>query len=179
MNALYRHPPVLGFAARSGAGKTTLLTRILPLLRQRGLHVGVIKHSHHDIELDTPGKDSYRLRKAGAEQMLLACPYRQILIREQTPPQEPRLEPLLHRLDRTALDLILVEGFRHLPFPKIEVIRGAVSGQFLHHEDPSIIAVATDARIDTRLTQIDLNDPAAVVEFIQQTVLPPDNGESP
>ncbi len=166
MNDPYTRPPVIGFAARSGTGKTTLLTQLLPLLKQRGVRTGVIKHSHHDFEIDVPGKDSYRLRKAGAAQMLIASPWRQALIKEGSGSGEPRLEELLETLDRPALDLVLVEGFRHVHFPKIELVRRAVAGPFLHSEDESIVAVATDHPLDTPLPQLDLNDPAAIVDFI-------------
>src|SRR5689334_21649650 len=104
--------PTLGFAAYSGTGKTTLLRRIIPLLRERGLRVAVIKHAHHSFDTDVPGKDIYELRKAGAAQMLVASRHRSALVTEMTDVGEPRLDDLLSRLDQVDVDLILVEGFK-------------------------------------------------------------------
>jgi len=166
MDPVFSKPPVLGFAAYSGSGKTTLLAQILPVLAERGLRVGIIKHSHHDFEIDQPGKDSHRLRKAGARQMLLASPWRTAWIEETPDRQEPRLEELLRRLDRTSLDLVLVEGFRHVAFPKIEIHRSAAEKPFLYTEDTSIIALACDQAPDIKLPCLDLNQPQKIVEFI-------------
>jgi len=166
MNPARQTPPVLGFAAYSGTGKTTLLTRLLPLLAARQLRIGIIKHSHHDFEIDREGKDSYRLRKAGAVQTLIASPYRTALIEERQPPREPRLDELLARLDRDTLDLVLVEGFRHESFPKIELHRCATGKPFLYPNDPSIIALASDGTADIHLPLLDLNRPEQIAEFI-------------
>jgi len=102
--------PVLGFAAVSGTGKTTLLTRLIPVLCERGLRCAVIKHSHHDVEIDRPGKDSHRLREAGAGQVILASPHRTFWVQEGDGISEPRLSDLLARLDTASLDLVLVEA---------------------------------------------------------------------
>jgi len=166
IDTLFTHPPVLGFAAYSGSGRTTLLSELLPILVLANLRIGVIKHSHHDFEIDQPGKDSYRLRKAGARQMLIASPYRTALISEQPAVQEPELGDLLTRLDRDHLDLVLVEGFRHIAFPKIEVHRAATGKPLLHREDESIIAIASDTNIDTTLPRLDLNRPRDIADFI-------------
>ncbi|MFQ5643373.1 MAG: molybdopterin-guanine dinucleotide biosynthesis protein B [Thiogranum sp.] len=166
MDTLFTHPPVLGFAACSGSGKTTLLTALLPMLVDAKLRVAVIKHSHHDFEIDRPGKDSYRLRKAGARQMLIASPWRSALITEQPDRREPELADLLLQLDRTRLDLVLVEGFRHSAFPKIEIHRAATGKPLLHCEDDSIIAVASDTDIDTTLPRLNLDRPQDVAKFI-------------
>ena len=179
MNPLFEQPPVLGFAAYSGSGKTTLLSALLPMLAQRGLRVGVIKHSHHDFEIDQPGKDSYRLRKAGATQMLIASPWRSALIEEHVARQEPELETLLKKLDRSQLDLILVEGFRHIPFPKIEVHRADTGKPFLHPDDPSIIAIVSDAPTKTSLPQLDLNRPHDVLDFILDFITRTPDGYTP
>ncbi len=160
--------PVIGFAAFSGTGKTTLLTRLLPLLKAGGLRIGVIKHSHHRFEIDKPGKDSYELRKAGAEQMLISSPHRWALVVEKDQGREPRLAEELNRLDQGALDLILVEGFKQESFPKIELYRRTLGKPALYPEDPDIIAVATDGdlREPTELPVLDLNDVHAIAEFV-------------
>ena len=177
MDSLFREPPVLGFAAFSGTGKTSLLETLLPMLQERNLRVGIIKHSHHDFEIDQVGKDSFRLRKAGAQQMLIASGFRTVVIEEQHPPQEPRLETLLLKLDRSKLDLILVEGFRHERFPKIELHRRAQGKPFLHHQDSSIIAFASDApRAGTALPQLDLNQPHQILSFILDFIVTAQTG---
>ncbi len=111
MNQINASVPLLGFAAFSGTGKTTLIEAILPKLVERGLRVAVIKHAHHDFDIDQQGKDSYRLRKAGATQMLISSRYRRALITE-TPTTEATLPHLIRQLDQSQLDLILVEGFK-------------------------------------------------------------------
>jgi molybdopterin-guanine dinucleotide biosynthesis adapter protein len=160
--------PVIGFAAFSGTGKTTLLKKLIPLLRAQGLRPGVVKHAHHRVEFDTPGKDSYELRKAGAGQVLLASANRWALMGEEAGAEEPQLQVLLQRLDCTDLDLVLVEGFRHIPFPKIELHRPSLGKPLLCEGDDTIIAIATDAPLAQPLSlpRLDLNDPPAVVAFI-------------
>ncbi len=169
MNVLLHSPPVLGIAAWSGTGKTTLLKQLLPLLRAQGLRVGMLKHAHHEFDIDHPGKDSYELRKAGAEQMLIASNQRWALMVEA--PVAPvaydvSLWQMLEKLQRDALDLILVEGFRHECFPKLELHRAALGKPLLFPDDEAIIALACDTPIDTRLPRLDLNDPAAIAQFI-------------
>ncbi|HFD79932.1 MAG TPA: molybdopterin-guanine dinucleotide biosynthesis protein B [Gammaproteobacteria bacterium] len=170
METLFATPPVLGFAAASGTGKTTLLCKLLPLLAAGGLRVGVIKHSHHDFDIDRPGKDSYRLRQAGARQMLIASPWRTAWIEEQEQRREPQLDELLQRLQRERLDLILVEGFRHVAFPKIELHRRALERPLLYPQDASIIAIASDEEVDAPLPRLDLNRPEEVAHFILDLV---------
>ena len=162
------HVPVIGFAAFSGTGKTSLLTRLLPVLKARGLRIGVLKHSHHRFEIDKPGKDSYELRKAGAEQMLITSSYRWALIVEKDPSGEPFLSEELGRLDQQRLDLILVEGFKHERVPKIELYRPSLGKPAAYPQDPDIIAVATDGDLPkpTSLPVFDLNDIDAIAEFV-------------
>ncbi len=117
--------PVLGFAAYSGTGKTTLLVKLLPLMKLQGLSVATIKQTHHDFEIDKPGKDSYALRKAGAAQVLIASEKRCALITEYEKPVESDLVELVNKLDLENIDLVLVEGFKNSSFPKIEVHRAA------------------------------------------------------
>ena len=160
--------PVLGFAAYSGSGKTTLLTQLIPLLKKHGLRTGLIKHSHHNFEIDKPRKDSYRLRQAGASPVMLISKYRRAVITELEKPEEPRLEDQLKVFDQTGLDLILVEGFKNEIFPKIEIYRPSMNKPLLYPKDASIIAIATDAVLSTPdyLTVLDLNDSNMIAEFI-------------
>lgn len=161
---------MLGLAGFSGSGKTTLLTALLPLLEASGLRVAVIKHSHHDFEIDQPGKDSFLLRKAGARQLLIASPFRTVLIEEHRPPTEPRLDELIKSMNRQDLDLILVEGFRHAGFPKLEIHRAATQKPFLHPRDPSIIALASDSDAVTPLPRLNINDPQEIALFIRDFI---------
>ncbi len=160
--------PVLGFAAYSGTGKTTLLKQLLPLLRERGLRVGMIKHAHHDFDIDTPGKDSYELRKAGASEMLIASGRRWALMVETDKAGDPQLQEMLNRLDQDNLDLVLVEGFKHEAFSKIELHRPSVGKPLIFPDDPNIIAVATDGELSeqTSLPLLDINNIQAVAEFV-------------
>ena len=160
--------PVLGFAAFSGVGKTTLLKQLAPLLIGRGKRVALVKHSHHDFEIDQPGKDSYELRMAGAEQVLIASPHRWALITENRQVVEPELDALLSRLDQDALDLVLVEGFHDQAFPKIELFRPGVSRARLSAEDDNIIALAVDEPLSevVDIPLLDLNDPEGIADFV-------------
>ncbi|OAN13714.1 molybdopterin-guanine dinucleotide biosynthesis protein MobB [Photobacterium jeanii] len=163
--------PTIGFAGFSGSGKTTLLEQLIPLLRQSGLKVGLLKHSHHTIEPDKPGKDSYRLRHAGCNQTLLATKQRHMLYFEY--PEEDRDEPelmeCLKQFDHSKLDLVLVEGFRDQPIPKIEIHRPSYGKPFLHQQDQHIIAIASDEALtgaEPKLPLLDLNQPEQVAQFI-------------
>jgi molybdopterin-guanine dinucleotide biosynthesis protein MobB len=159
--------PVLGFAAFSGTGKTTLLKQLIPLLAARGVRVGVIKHAHHNFDIDRPGKDSFELRKAGARQMLVASSRRWALMTENDVAGDPQLDDLVKRLDPNGIDMVLVEGFKHVPFTRIELHRPSLGHPLLYPEDSNIIAVAADATIDSAgLPVLDLNDAAAVSGFI-------------
>ena len=157
--------PLLGFVAWSGTGKTTLLERLIPLLGQRGLRLGVLKHTHHDFDMDKPGKDSHRLRQAGARQVMAASDRRHALICE-TPEGEPPLEALLARFDRDQLDLLLIEGFKHRHFPKIELHRGAIGRPLLFPDDPDIVALISDRPQATTLPQFRFEDLDAIADFI-------------
>ena len=159
--------PVLGFAAYSGTGKTTLLVSLIPLLKQQGVRVAMVKHAHHEFDIDIPGKDSYELRKAGADQVLVASDRRRALVREMATPAEPRLEELVKKLDLDEVDLVLVEGFRHMPFPKIELHRPSLQKDLIFPNDANVIAVAADEVIDTHgLLLLDINQPEQLVKFI-------------
>lgn len=161
--------PILGFAAYSGTGKTTLLINIIPILNDRGLKVGVIKHAHHTFEIDTPGKDSYEIRKAGANQMLIGSKQRWALMVEQDEEDpETRLEEYIAHLDQDKLDLILVEGFKPEAIPKIELYRPSLSQPLISSTDDSVIAIASDEPLKekTDLTLLDLNNHEAIVDYI-------------
>lgn len=174
--------PVLGIAAYSGTGKTTLLTQLIPLLKKSGLRVGLIKHSHHNFEIDNPGKDSYKLRKAGASPVMLISSHRRAVITEFDGINEPALADQLKVLDQSELDLVLVEGFKTETFPKIELHRPSLNKPLLFPNDKHVIAIATDARIEisTRNTKLssneiadivpppilDINNPATIANFI-------------
>ena len=164
--------PVLGFVAYSGTGKTTLLLKIIPLLKQNDLRIGMIKHTHHKkFDIDHPGKDSYRLRQAGAEQMLVASGKRWALMVEmENKLEEPNLEQLLAHLNQDQLDLILVEGFKHENFPKIEVHRPSLGKPLLFPDDESIVAVVCDEPdlITTTLPVFDMNELQLIVKFIEK-----------
>lgn len=168
------HPPVLGFVAWSGTGKTTLLTRLIPILCERGLRIAVIKSTHHDIEPDTPGKDSYRLREAGAAQTLIASRKRFALITEIAEPgdEPPPLAELLDRLDADAADLVIVEGMKHERFPKIELHRPELGRPLIHPGSADFVALATDApeAVQTALPVLPLNDPGAIADFVVRFV---------
>lgn len=160
---------VLGFAGFSGSGKTTLLTQVIPLLRSQGLRLAVIKHAHHDFDPDTPGKDSYRLRHAGATQTLVASAHRWALMTELATPQEPALEELLAQLDPARSDLVLVEGMRHGAHPKLEIHRPSLGHPLLANQDDWIIAVASDMAAfsaERPIQRLDLNIPSAIAAFI-------------
>jgi len=170
--------PLVGFAAYSGTGKTTLLLQLLPLLKARGLRVAMVKHAHHSFEVDQPGKDSMRLRQAGADQMLIASSKRVALIKEHPAERpEPRLSELLQMLAPHELDLVLVEGFKREPIPKIELHRAALGQPFLYPQDPHIIALATDADAAPEdaagLPHLPLQEPERIVEFILTRVVSP------
>jgi molybdopterin-guanine dinucleotide biosynthesis protein MobB len=161
--------PLLGFAAYSGTGKTTLLKQLIPLLGESELRLGVIKHAHHQVDVDHPGKDSYELRKAGAGRVLLATSRHWALMVDEPKPREPDLDTLLERLDCKELDLVLVEGFRHLAFPKIELHRPAHGKPLLFPDDPSVIAIASDTQIElqTNLPRLDLNNLHEIAKFVK------------
>ncbi|MBM4867759.1 bifunctional molybdopterin-guanine dinucleotide biosynthesis adaptor protein MobB/molybdopterin molybdotransferase MoeA [Vibrio parahaemolyticus] len=162
--------PTLGFAAYSGTGKTTLLEALLPKLTEAGLRIGMLKHAHHNFDVDKPGKDSYRLRKAGASQMLIASRNRFALMTE-TPEAEAEFEYLLTRFDEDKLDVVLVEGCKNIAFPKIELHREEVGKPWLYPHDENIIAIASDsAELDSELPQMNINDLDAIAQFVLQYV---------
>src|SRR5690606_32699937 len=139
--------------------------QLIPILVSRGLRLGVLKHAHHDFDIDQPGKDSYRLRKAGADQVMAASRRRHARIVE-TPDAEPPFHALLASFDQTRLDLLLVEGFKHEHFPKIELHRTELGKPLLFPIDSDIMALAADLPQQTDLPQLNINDLAAIADFV-------------
>jgi len=161
--------PVLGIAAFSGVGKTTLLKQLLPILKAQGIRIGMIKHAHHDFDIDKPGKDSYELRKAGADRMLVVSARRLALMVENQVDKDPVLDEVLLNLGQDEVDLVLVEGFRHEDFPKIELHRTSLGHEPLYIQDKSIIAIATDGELPVPidLPIMDINNANEIVAFIE------------
>lgn len=163
---------VLGIVGSSGSGKTTLLELLVAQLAAQGWRVNIIKHSHHDLELEPPRKDSARLRMAGAAEVMVASPYRFAIIRELRGAPEPTLQEQLARL--SPADLTLVEGFKSCPYAKLEVFRPGNGRAPLYPADPHIVAVACDqpapAGLRGGLDWLDLNDTAAILAWLRRRV---------
>ncbi|MDT8991900.1 molybdopterin-guanine dinucleotide biosynthesis protein B [Curvibacter sp. APW13] len=159
---------VFGIAGSSGMGKTTLLEKLIPVLTARGLVVSLIKHSHKAIEIDRPGKDSYRLREAGCQEVLLLGLERWALMHELRGAEEPDLDYLIDRIQNC--DLVLVEGFKGGEFPKLEIWRASEGRAPLHPVWPGIIGFACDAPVPggDALTQIALDQVEAIADFVQK-----------
>jgi len=171
LNLIQYEKPVLGFCAFSGTGKTTLLTQLIPALKKRGLRIAVIKHAHHQFDVDKPGKDSYELRKAGASPMLICSSRRTVIMIDNETEQEPELQELLAHIPASSIDMVLVEGFKQWPFPKIELHRAATGKPLMYTEDNHIIAIAHDrveSPLDTELPQLDINDLPSITDFVIQ-----------
>ena len=157
---------VFGFAGPSGSGKTTVIENVIPLFSAMGLSVSVIKHTHHDFDVDRPGKDSWRQRQAGAREVLLTSDMRWVLMHELHGASEPDLpEQLAHF---SPCDLVLVEGFKRQPIPKLEVYRLATNPAPVYPTDAHIVALATDGKPETALPVYPLNDYPSIANFIVQ-----------
>ncbi|MDG4551294.1 MAG: molybdopterin-guanine dinucleotide biosynthesis protein B [Candidatus Contendobacter sp.] len=167
---------VLGISGWSGCGKTTLIVALIPRLRTRGLTVSTLKHAHHDVDLDTPGKDTWRHREAGACEVILVTGRRWALLRELRDEPEPSLIDLLGRLQ--PVDLVLVEGWKSGGFPKLEIWRPLGEDKSPRFpNDPTIVAVACDPPLDPArygrpgLPALPLNDPDRIAEFIVEEIV--------
>jgi molybdopterin-guanine dinucleotide biosynthesis protein B len=155
---------IFGFAGYSGSGKTTLIEKLVPLFTQGGLKVSLVKHAHHTFDVDQPGKDSYRHRHAGCSEVLVTSSRRWVLMHELRGAPEPSLVEHIKHI--SPCDLLLVEGYKREAIPKLEVYRAEVGEPLLHPHDENIVAIASDRRLDTALRQFDINDPAAIADFI-------------
>ena len=160
---------VIGLAGWSGAGKTTLLVRVIPHLRDQGLRVSVIKHAHHKFDVDTPGKDSWRHREAGAEEVLVSSGMRWALMHELRGAHEPCLPELLAKLSR--VDLVIVEGYKSEPHRKIEVYRSSNGKPLLFSGDAAIAGVVSDVAIETALPTAHLDDVPSVAAMMRRLAI--------
>ena len=156
---------IIGLAGWSGAGKTTLLARLIPDIIARGLTVSTVKHAHHAFDVDQPGKDSHTHRMAGATEVLIASERRFALIHELRQETEPRLPDLLAKL--APVDLVIVEGYKREPHPKLEVFRDAVGKPLLHPDDPHIVAIASDVALPhAKVPRVGLDDTGAIIDLL-------------
>ena len=161
-------PPIIGFCAHSGTGKTTLLKQVIPILKNKGFSLGIVKHAHHNFDTDQPGKDSYELRKAGAKNMLVSSSRRWALIHEHDNDDEATLAELLEIVTRQKLDIVLVEGFKHQAFPKIELHRSGLNHPYMYKQDTHVVALATDEKppADIMIPVLGINSPDSIANFI-------------
>lgn len=156
---------VFGLAGWSGSGKTTLVCKLIPELISRGVTVSTLKHAHHNFDVDKPGKDSYEHRQAGATEVMISSGNRWALMHELRGAAEPTVEELVARL--SPVDLLLIEGFKKESHPKLEIHRPSVGKPLLCHDDPQIVAVASDEALeDIELPCLDLDDVAAIADFV-------------
>jgi molybdopterin-guanine dinucleotide biosynthesis protein B len=162
---------IIGFAGWSGSGKTTLITKVIPQLTARGLKVSTLKHAHHGFDLDQPGKDSFFHREAGATEVIISSAKRFAILHELRGEPEWDLPALLGKI--SPVDLVLIEGFKRDPFPKIEVHRVANGKPLLYPDDPHIIAIASDRPLPhAPVPVLDLNDTEAIVELMLKRAAP-------
>jgi molybdopterin-guanine dinucleotide biosynthesis adapter protein len=162
---------VFGLAGWSGSGKTTLVLRLIPELRSLGVEVSTVKHAHHEFDVDQPGKDSYRHREAGAVEVMVASARRWALMHEHRDDAEPGLEELLQSM--SPIDLVLVEGFKHHPHPKLEIHRPSLGKPLLCREDPTVVAIATDVAMpDLPVPRLDIADIAGIAALVLARAVP-------
>lgn len=155
---------VFGFAGWSGSGKTTLIEQLIPRFVKQGLKVSLVKHAHHSFDVDHPGKDSYRHREAGCSEVLVASEKRWVIMHELRGEPEPTLEEQIERV--SPCDLVLVEGYKSHPVPKLEIWREQNAKPLLHPGDRHIIAIAAEGSLKTRLPRFDLKDHDGISDFI-------------
>jgi molybdopterin-guanine dinucleotide biosynthesis protein B len=163
---------IIGLAGWSGSGKTTLLTRAIPRIVARGLRVSTLKHAHHNFDVDQPGKDSHAHRMAGATEVLVGSGRRWALMHELRDESEPQLATLLRKL--SPVDLVVIEGYKREPHPKLEVHRAVVAGPLLAPDDAAIVAIASDEPLTANVPVIDLDDIEGVVDVLIRHAVPLD-----
>jgi molybdopterin-guanine dinucleotide biosynthesis adapter protein len=161
---------IIGLAGWSGSGKTTLLTKLIPGLVARGLTVSTVKHAHHAFDVDQPGKDSHTHRMAGASEVLIGSAARWALVHELRGAAEPTLRELLAKL--TRVDLVIVEGYKREPHPKLEVHRAAVRKPLLHPDDPHIVAIAADQPVSAGIPVVALDNVEAIADIVLRHAAP-------
>ena len=167
---------IIGLAGWSGSGKTTLLIKLIPHFRARGLAVSTVKHAHHGFDLDQPGKDSHSHRAAGATEVLVGSATRWALVHELRGAAEPTLRELLRKL--APVDLVVVEGYKREPHPKLEVHRAAVGKALLHPGDPQIVAIASDQKVRAMVPVVSLDDIEAIADIMLRHAAPLDDREN-
>jgi molybdopterin-guanine dinucleotide biosynthesis protein B len=155
---------VFGFAGWSGSGKTTLIEQLIPRFARAGLRVSLVKHAHHSFDVDQPGKDSYRHREAGCKEVLVSSDQRWVVMHELRGEPEPALDEQIKRI--SPCDLLLIEGYKRYPMPKLEIYRAANGKPLLHPDDPRIVAIAADVAIETKLPRFALDDYDPIADFI-------------
>jgi molybdopterin-guanine dinucleotide biosynthesis adapter protein len=162
---------IIGLAGWSGSGKTTLLAKVIPRIVARGLKVSTLKHAHHGFDVDQPGKDSHTHRMAGASEVLVSSANRWALVHELRGQAEPVLGALLTKL--SPVDLVVVEGYKAEPHPKLEVYRAAVGKPLLHPNDPAIVAIASDELLPAaRIPVVDLDDVERIADILIRHAAP-------
>lgn len=165
---------IIGLAGWSGSGKTTLITKLIPRLVARGIKVSTLKHAHHSFDIDQPGKDSHSHRMAGATEVLVGSAGRFALVHELRGAPEPTLGALLRKL--SPVDLVLVEGYKRAPHPKLEVFRAAVGKPLLYPDDPAIVAIACDAPLPSaQVPVVDLDDIDGIADILLKHASPLDD----
>ena len=163
---------IIGLAGWSGAGKTTLVAKLIPSITARGLRVSTLKHAHHAFDIDQPGKDSYMHRMAGATEVLVSSQNRFALMRELRGAPELALPELLAKL--APVDLVIIEGYKRDPHPKLEVFRASVGKPLIHPDDPHVVAIASDTELpQARVPRVALDDTDAIIDILLQHAAPP------
>ena len=163
---------IIGLAGWSGAGKTTLVAKLIPSITARGLKVSTLKHAHHAFDVDQPGKDSYMHRMAGASEVLVSSQNRFALMHELRGAPELTLEQLLGKL--SPVDLVIIEGYKRDPHPKLEVFRASVGKPLIHPDDPHVVAIASDTELpQARVPRVSLDDTEAVIDVLLKHAAPP------
>jgi molybdopterin-guanine dinucleotide biosynthesis protein B len=162
---------IIGLAGWSGAGKTTLVAKLIPSITARGIKVSTLKHAHHAFDVDQPGKDSYMHRMAGATEVLVSSQNRFALMHELRGAPELTLAQLLGKL--SPVDLVIIEGYKRDPHPKLEVFRASVGKPLIHPDDPYVVAIASDVELpQMRVPRVSIDDTDAVIDILLKHAAP-------